>query len=75
MNQSLERSQVLTGVNTQIGGDLNGNAINNITIVDLMVGVHAELCGKTNVSCAYCVPATGDRQFEGEFRCFLNRRF
>jgi hypothetical protein len=75
VNQSLERSQVLTSGSTQIGGDVNGNPINNVTIVDLMVGVHAEFCRKTSISAAYCVPATGDRQFEGEFRCFANRRF
>jgi hypothetical protein len=75
VNQSLERSQVLIDGDTQIGGDVNGNPINNTTIIDLIVGLHVELCGKTSVSCGYCVPVTGDRQFEGEFRCFLNRRF
>jgi hypothetical protein len=75
VNQSLEKSPVLINGASQVGGDINGNQINNISIVDLMVGLHVELCGKTTLTAAYCTPATGDRQFDGEFRCFLNRRF
>ena len=65
VNQSLEKSPVLSSGDNQVGGDMNGNPINNITIVDLMVGLHAELCEKTTLTAAYCVPATGDRQFDG----------
>lgn len=75
VNQSLEKSPVLISGDNQVGGDINGNPVNNITIIDLMVGLHAQLGEKTTLTTAYCVPATGDRQFEGEFRCFLNRRF
>jgi hypothetical protein len=75
VNQSLQRSEILSSGRSQIGGDVNGDPINNITIVDLMVGVHAELCGKTTITAGYCVPATPDREFDGEFRFFLNRRF
>ena len=75
VNQSLERSPILSGNGSQVGGDVNGNPINNITIVDMTVGLHAELCGKTTMTAAYCLPVTGDRQFDGQFMFYVNRRF
>jgi hypothetical protein len=75
VNQSLERSPILSSNGNQVGGDVNGNPINNITIVDLTVGLHAELCGKTTMTAGYCLPVTGDRQFDGQFLFYVNRRF
>jgi hypothetical protein len=76
VNQALARGPVLsTPGGFQIGGDINGDPLSKISIVDLTVGVHAELCCRTLVTFAYCAPATTDRQFDGQFRLLVNRRF
>ena len=77
VNQGLEHAPVLIepdGV-LQIGGDINGSPVHTLSIVDLTVGLHVELCRKTTLTAGYCTPATGDRQFDGQFRLFVNRRF
>ena len=77
VNQGLGRSPVLTDPEEilQVGGDINGDPVHNISIVDLTVGLHAELYKETTLTAAYCTAATGDRQFDGQFRVLVNRRF
>jgi hypothetical protein len=72
LNQSLEGQQVLNSTNFQMG-----TPAQNISFTDMTCGVHLELYKMTTVSCAYCFPLTsdGDRQFDSQFRLFVNRRF
>jgi hypothetical protein len=77
VNQGLGRAPVLIDSQEalQVGGDINGNPVHTLSIVDLTVGLHAELYRNTTLTAAYCTAATGDRQFEGQFRLLVNRRF
>jgi hypothetical protein len=47
------------------------------SVIDLTFGAHLELRQNMTLTAAYCTPLTSgqDRQFDGQFRCFLNRRF
>ena len=78
-NQSLERSHLLTASDGRgdvltLGGDKNNNA-RCYSIIDLTIGLHAKFCDDTIVTVGYCLPATSDREFDSQFRCFVNRRF
>jgi hypothetical protein len=48
-----------------------------ISVLDLTLGAHMELHRNTTLTVAYCTPLTSgqDRQFDGQFRLLLNRRF
>jgi hypothetical protein len=72
LNQSLESQQVLSSGNFDVG-----TPASNISFTDMTCGLHLELYKMTTVTCAYCFPLTsdGDRQFDSQFRLFLNRRF
>jgi hypothetical protein len=72
LNQSLQGEQVLNGNNFQIG-----TSAENVSFTDITVGAHLELYKMTTVTAAFCTPLTSDRdrQFDSQFRVFVNRRF
>jgi hypothetical protein len=72
LNQSLQGQQVLDAGEFQIGTHAE-----NVSCTDLTVGTHLELYKMTTVTAALIVPLTADRdrQFDSQFRLFVNRRF
>ena len=66
MNQSLSTPSGIPGVFADDG---------NISILDATAGVHMEVLGHTLLTLAYCTPITGQREFDGQFKLCLNRRF
>ncbi len=73
MNQSLDSPSSLGYItSTSIG---IAGAFDTISILDLTVGAHVELHKNTTLTAGYCVPLTSEREFDGEFRFFVNRRF
>jgi hypothetical protein len=67
-NQSLNNSgAVQTQVGTMVG--------NNISILDMTFGADFQFGELTTVTAAYCTPLTDQREFDGQFRFLLNRRF
>jgi hypothetical protein len=67
------------GLNSSSTASVGGVSIvtPRISVIDLTVGTHLELRQNTTLTAAYCTPLTSgpDRQFDAQFRCFLNRRF
>ena len=72
LNQSLQGQHVLTSNNFQIG-----TTAENVSFTDMTVGAHLELYKLTTITAAYITPLTSDRdrQFDSQFRLFINRRF
>lgn len=72
LNQSLEGREVLTAPNFQVG-----TTAQNVSFIDMTVGAHVELYKMTTITAAYCTPLTSDqdKQFDSQFRLFVNRRF
>ena len=68
LDQSLDTSAALGTV----VGDMSGN---NISILDMTVGTDFQFGALTTVTAAYCTPLTAQREFDGQFRLLLNRRF
>ncbi len=70
VNQALNSSSA-----TSVGGA--SFVTPSISVLDLTLGAHVELRRNTTLTVAYCTPLTGgqDRQFDGQFRLLLNRRF
>lgn len=71
-NQSLGATDTITN-----GAWTIGDFSRNISNWDLTLGCHLELRDLTTLTLAYVTPLGGgsDRQFDGEFRLMLNRRF
>jgi hypothetical protein len=71
-NQSLQGQQVLNSPNFQIG-----TPAENVSFTDMTVGAHLELYKLTTITASIITPLTsdGDRQFDSQFRLFVNRRF
>jgi hypothetical protein len=71
-NQSLQGQQVLN-----VGGYQIGTPAENVSCTDLTVGAHLELYRMTTLTAAFVTPLTSDRdrQFDSQFRFFVNRRF
>lgn len=67
------------GLNSSSTASVGGVSIvtPRISVIDATFGAHLELRQNTTLTAAYCTPLTNgtDRQFDGQFRCFLNRRF
>jgi hypothetical protein len=72
LNQSLQSQQVLVADAFQIG-----TPAQNVSFSDLTVGTHIELYKHTTITAAFITPLTPDRdrQFDGQFRLFVNRCF
>jgi hypothetical protein len=72
LNQSLEAQQVLTSDTFDLG-----TPAENASFTDMTIGAHVELYKMTTITAAYCTPLTPDmdRQFDSQFRLFVNRRF
>lgn len=70
LNQSLEAQQTIVNGPFVVGGD-----VPNVTLVNLTVGADIELYSLTNLTIGYCTPITSDRQFDGQLRMMVNRRF
>lgn len=68
LDQSLDTSAPL---NTVVGV-MSGNPI---SILDMTVGADFQIGPLTTVTTAYCTPLTAQREFNGQFRLLLNRRF
>ncbi len=58
----------------QAGNYLIGDNGGAYDVLDLTVGLHAAI-GKTTVTLGYVAPIANDRDFEGEVRFFVNRKF
>ena len=71
-NKSLQETDVISSGNFRIG-----DYSSNIETWDLTVGAHVQFPSNWTVTAAYIAPLGGgmDRQFDGEFRLMLNRRF
>ncbi len=71
-NASLQPTDVVTA-----GGFRIGQRSSNIDLVNVTLGAHVELRDKTTLTLAYVTPIGGglDRQFDGELRILVNRRF
>ena len=41
----------------------------------MTLGAHAELGKRTTLTAGYCLPLTSEREFDGEFRLFMNYFF
>jgi hypothetical protein len=68
LDQSLNTAAPLS---TEVG-DMSGNTI---SILDMTVGADFQIGPLTTVTTAYCTPLTTEREFNGQFRLFINRRF
>jgi hypothetical protein len=68
LDQSLDTS---AGLNTQVG-TMSGNSI---SILDMTIGADFQVGPLTTVTLAYCTPLTAQREFDGQFRLLLDRRF
>jgi hypothetical protein len=70
-NKSLQSSDVVTADGFRVA-----DRSDNFDVFNLTVGAHLEL-HKTTVTVGYCAPLGGglDREFNGELRLLLNRRF
>jgi hypothetical protein len=64
MNQSLNTAQL---------GSLLVSE--NISILDMTAGVDLQFGRLTTVTAAFCTPLSEQREFDGQFRVLLNRRF
>lgn len=71
-NQSLQDGDAVSAGRFR-AGDFSGA----VEVFNLTVGAHVELFNKTTLTAAYAMPLGGglDRQFDGEFRLLVNRRF
>jgi hypothetical protein len=71
-NRSLRESATIESGNWRIG-----QSASVVETFDLTVGTHLEFYDLTTVTFGYCVPLGGgmDRQFNGELRLMVNRRF
>jgi hypothetical protein len=71
-NHSLQAADVVEGGNFRIG-----EAASVVETLNLTLGTHIELFDMTTITFAYGVPIGGgvDREFNGEFRLMVNRRF
>jgi hypothetical protein len=71
-NKSLQPADVITAGDFRVG-----NYWDNFDLFNLTVGAHLEMFDKTTVTVGYCCPLGGgqDREFNGEFRLMVNRRF
>ncbi len=58
----------------QAGNFTIGNNSAEYNVLDLVVGAHA-VVGNTTWTLGYATPVTEDRGFQGELRCFVNRKF
>ncbi len=48
---------------------------NNISILDMTAGADFQIGPLTTVTTAFCMPLTTQREFNGQFRLLLKRRF
>ena len=71
-NKTLQPTDVVEAGDFRVG-----DFCDNIDAFNLTVGVHVELFDKTTITAGYTCPLNGgaDRDFNGEFRLMLNRRF
>jgi len=71
-NRSLEGADYVVSDNLQVGESIETFELFNVT-----VGAHLEFCRNTTVTVGFTTPLGGgrDRQFDGEFRLLVNRRF
>jgi hypothetical protein len=71
-NRSLQESGVVSAGNWRIGESASA-----VETFDLTLGTHIEFYDLTTITFGYTVPLGGgmDRQFNGEFRLMVNRRF
>jgi hypothetical protein len=72
VNQSLSTSPLITG---PFPTEVVLEPGSQFTIVDLTVGAHVVLRQSTFLTAAFCTPVTSQRQFDGECRLLLDRRF
>ena len=73
MNQSLQASDSL-----RIPGSVQlGRPEQNVSVLNAVLGTTFQFGPSSSLTMAYATPLTGgsDRQFDGEFRLFFNRRF
>jgi len=68
-NQSLNTSSGVSGTPV---GNLTGD---NISILDMTIGADFQFGPLTTVTAAYSTPLTSQREFDGQFRFMINRRF
>jgi hypothetical protein len=71
-NSSLENTQSVTANGFRVG-----TSVGDIDLVNLVFGATLECGGNTSISTAFVTPVAGgdDKDFDGEFRLILNRRF
>jgi len=73
---TLDDADLVTG--TLDGADFQlGNLLNRVDVVNLTVGLHAEVAGRTTVRAAGVFPLESrpERFFDAEFQLSINRRF
>ena len=72
----LHMNQALGSSSTTSVGEAS-LATPSISVLDLTVGAHLDIRRNTTLTAAFCTPLTNgqDRQFDGQFRLFVNRRF
>jgi hypothetical protein len=75
MNQTLDSPSSLGTPPHSFATTTVTGAFDNLSILDLTVGCHVELHKNTTVTAGYCAPLTSEREFDGQFRCFVNYRF
>jgi len=73
VNQSLDAPSTLNSAST--GFSVSGGASNPFTNLNLTVGGEVELRKNTTLTAGYCAPLTFDREFDGQFRFFINHCF
>ncbi len=72
MNQTLDAPSSLNSEST--GFSVNGVST-PFSNLNLTVGAEVELRKNTTLTAGYCTPLTSAREFDGQFRFFVSRRF
>ncbi len=75
MNQTLDTPSTLSTPPNSLSPTFVTGVSDTISVLDLTVGAHVELGKNTTLTAGYCTPLTSDREFDGQFRFFINRFF
>ena len=75
VNQLLNSPSAVQYTSNFAGASNSVAASLTISIVDLTLGAHAEVGSNATVTAGYCMPLTSQREFNQEFRTFINYRF